>query len=88
MSTAEALGVGRTLAVGLGRVPMLFAEPWKLVRVGEKRGEKDGGELFRAGPVSFSDDPRSCFMVPSFPPDPGTWLCGWAAGPVLRSRRS
>ena len=39
LSTAEALGVGRTLAVGLGRVPMLFAEPWKLVRVGEKRND-------------------------------------------------
>lgn len=42
LSTAEALGVRRTLAVlarGLGKVPMLFAEPWKLVRVGEKRND-------------------------------------------------
>lgn len=42
LSTAEALGVRRTLAVlarGLGKVPMPFAEPWKLVRVGEKRND-------------------------------------------------
>lgn len=78
---------------GVAFSPHIYTSPFSQdtrggLRVGEKRGEKDGGELFRAGPVSFSDDPRSCFMVPSFPPDPGTWLCGWAAGPVLRSRPS
>lgn len=59
------------------------------MRVGERREETLQWDFQGDRPsIPPSDEAGSCLTGPSSHPDRGSWPCGWAVGPVRRSRPS